>query len=233
MSRLRAIIFDFNGVIIDDEPLHCRATAAALRERGLFLSEEAYYASYLGLNDRSVFSKALSLDPSCPSQSAELRTVIRRKEEHYRRELEGHLVIFPGIPELIRELSQEVPLAIASGARASEIDYVLAKGGLAPYFSAIASSDEITNGKPSPDVFLAAFRHLRSRVPSLGDLLARECAVVEDAPNGVIAAHAAGMRTLGVMTTACRERLKEAEHVVDRLAGLSFTRLAEVLGFDA
>jgi HAD superfamily hydrolase (TIGR01509 family) len=232
MTKLRAIIFDFNGVIIDDEPLHCRATQAALKERGLFLSDEAYYAKYLGLNDRSVFSIALGIDPGAPSQAAELLAVIHRKEEHYRHELEGHLVLFPGVPELIRELSEQVPLAIASGARANEIEHVLAKGGLASHFSAIVSSDEILNGKPNPDVFLAAFRLLRSRVPSLEDLLARECAVVEDAPNGVLAAHAAGMRTLGVSTTACRERLKDAGHVVERLAGLSYARMAEVLGFD-
>jgi beta-phosphoglucomutase len=233
MSKLRAIIFDFNGVIIDDEPLHYRAMAATMREHGLQLSEDEYYRTYLGINDHCCFKHALSLDPECPLGSNKLRAAIDRKAQHYRSELAGHVVLFPGVGTLLRELSERVPLAIASGAHASEIDFVLARGGIAPYFSAIVSSDDVVNGKPNPEIFLTALRKLKTRVPCVADLSPEECAVVEDAPNGVLAARAAGMRTLAVVTTAAADRLGQAQHVVPKLEGLSFSRIAEALGFDA
>lgn len=213
---MRAVIFDFNGVIINDEPFHFLMFQKVLREEGVDFTKEDYFGIYLGLDDKGCFAAVLR-DRGRPEQPAEIMELVERKAAYYLQELDQHLILFPGVPEFVARLTTSFPLAICSGARQHEIEIVLDKSGLTNYFQVIISADQIHAGKPDPGGYLATLGALRRQVSGLSELRAAECLVIEDAPAGIQAAHAAGMRCLAV-TNSCRAGdLTEAELVVGNL----------------
>jgi beta-phosphoglucomutase len=213
---LRAVIFDFNGVIINDEPLHFLMFQKVLREEGVDFTKEDYFGIYLGLDDKGCFAAVLR-DRGRPKQPAEIMELVERKAAYYLQELDQHLVLFPGVPECVARLAATFPLSICSGARQHEIEIVLDKSGLTRYFKVIVSADQIHAGKPDPGGYLATLAALRRQTSDLRELKADECLVVEDAPAGIQAAHAAGMRCLAVTNSREPEDLAEAELVVGDL----------------
>lgn len=213
---LRAIIFDFNGVIINDEPFHFLMFQKVLREEGVDFTKQDYFGIYLGLDDKGCFAAVLR-DRGHLKQPAEIMELVERKAVYYLQELDQHLILFPGVPECVARLATSFPLAICSGARQHEIEIVLEKSGLRRHFQVIISADQIHAGKPDPGGYLATLGALRGQVSGLSELKAEECLVIEDAPAGIQAAHAAGMRCLGVTNSRLAEDLAEAELVVDNL----------------
>jgi len=218
---VRAMIFDFNGVIIDDEHLHFLAFQKTLAERGHAIEEPEYLARYLGLDDRGFFTRALADRGEGLAPDA-IWALVEKKALHYEAELEGHMRLVDGAVDLVRDAATRVPLAIASGARRREIELVVARAGIAQCFSAIVSADEVARGKPAPDGYLAALALLQKQHPSLD---AASCLVVEDAVNGVRAAHAAGMRAVALTSSLDAAALAEADLVVDSLVGASLPSL--------
>jgi HAD superfamily hydrolase (TIGR01509 family) len=222
---LKAIIFDCDGVIADTEPIHMAAFGRVLAEEGITLTEEDYFAHYLALDDRGCFTKALagagrSLTPE------QLIEMIRRKAEYVEPAMKAELRILPGAAEFIHLASEVYPLAVASGALRAEIELVLKYGDLRDRFRVIVSAEDVERSKPHPDPFLKA-RELLNGVA--GDHIEpAECLVIEDSIHGIRAAHQAAMRCLAVSNSYPREKLAEADHVVDSLAGLSL-RDAEAL----
>lgn len=226
---LRCIIFDFNGIIIDDEELHFRAFAKVLEEQGLDLTQQEYFATYLGLDDKGCLEAALSDKAPAPPSTERVMELVERKAEVYLDELEGNMRLFPGVVSLIRHLAdqKDLHLAINSGARAHEIRHVLERAGLTGCFHATVSADEVTNGKPDPEGYLEACSRLKASVPALGDLSPSECLVIEDSPNGIKAAHRAGMACVGVTNSRSRAELQDAELVVDTLEGVTAETLRQ------
>ena len=222
---MTAVIFDFNGVIVDDEDQHLRAFSATLSEDGVTLDRDEYYATYLGLGDRELFDAVLR--DKCnrtPSQS-ERDALVERKAAAYLRAIEGGVRLYPGVHQLIDELASTVPLAIASGARRHEIERILTDVDLRRYFQAIVSADDVAHSKPNPAPYLAAWRALST---SAADLEAAQCIVIEDAPAGIEAAHAAGMRCVAVATSRPRALLESADFVAGALTDLSLAKLLAV-----
>ncbi|MGA2609170.1 MAG: HAD family phosphatase [Terriglobia bacterium] len=213
---LRAVIFDFNGVIIDDEPFHFLMFQKVLREEGVDFSKEEYFGIYLGLDDKGCFAAVLR-DRGRLREPSEIMELVERKAVYYLQELDQYLTLFPGVPECVARLAASFRLAICSGARQHEIEIVLGKSGLKRYFQVIISADQIHAGKPDPGGYLATLGALRQQVSGLSELKADECLVIEDAPAGIQAAHAAGMRCLAVTNSRRAEDLAEAELVVGDL----------------
>ncbi len=214
-QRLAAVIFDFNGVIIDDEPLHHRAAAAVLAERGVDLPAEVYFGSCLGVSDLEILSRHL------PDEGeAGLARLVRQKTEIYAGMLQEDYRLCPGAAALVRALAAELPLAIASGALREEIAPVLAREGMGGCFAAVVSAEDVEACKPDPAPYLEAARRL--------GLPASRCLVIEDAPGGITSAHAAGMRCVGVTTSAPAEALARADLVVPSLKELDLARLRSV-----
>src|ERR1051325_4277498 len=120
---LRAIIFDFNGIIVNDEPIHFRLFQRVLADQGLTLSEDEYYARYLGFDDRGAFMAAYK-DNNRLLDEASLAQLIARKAALYQIEIRNQVDIFPGVQSLIRALAGKLPLAVASGALRHEIDAI-------------------------------------------------------------------------------------------------------------
>lgn len=222
----RLIIFDFNGVIVDDEHLHYRAFAQVLQEDGLTLTEREYFEHYLGLDDRGFFRQALSDKWRRPPAAAEVRALVERKADVYL-ELLGDdpatLPLFPGVVELVRRSAEHLPLAINSGARRREIELILERAGLRDCFPVVVSADEVEEGKPSPEGYLTALRRVRREVEGCRDVQPAQCLVIEDAPHGIAAAHAAGMRCVAVASSRPKSELAAADAVVERLEELDLS----------
>ena len=226
MSRgPRALVFDFDGVIADDEPLHLAAFQRTLAGEGITLTPEAYYARYLGFDDHDAVVEALR-DAGRPVTPDRVQALMAAKAGHFLDLVRDGVRIFPGVPELVRAAAGRVPLAIASGALRREIALILAQAGLTRAFTAIVSAEDVEEGKPSPAAFLAALERLRETVP---DLAAAHCLVVEDSRAGVEAARRAGMRCLAVTNSYPAEALADADLVVTSLDEVTWERLESII----
>jgi HAD superfamily hydrolase (TIGR01509 family) len=210
---LKAVIFDFNGVLVDDEPIHFELFRKVLAEEGLTLTNEAYVERYMGMDDRGCF-RAVFEDNGRKVNDAEVAQLIGRKAAYYRETIAERIVIFPGVKRLVPELAARFPLAVASGALRAEIEMILQVARLKDYFSVIASAEDVDHGKPHPEVFVKALRGLNEgrREP----IRASECLVIEDTKDGLAAAHRAGIKCLAVTNSYPAAEL-EAEAVVDSL----------------
>jgi beta-phosphoglucomutase len=207
---IKAIFFDFNGIIIDDEPLQMKAYGDALAPHGITLTEENYY-SLLGTDDtgfiRRTFERA-----AVPLADETLRAVIERKSALHRELIKDELPLFPGVLTFIKAAAREFPLGLVSMASRVEIDYALERAGFSKLFGVIVSAQDAPRYKPDPCCYERAFalRNEQRRAARQLPLLAQECLAIEDAPPGIQAARAAGMRTLGVTNTVPERALREA-----------------------
>lgn len=223
---LRAIIFDFNGVISDDEPIHLEVLRRVLAEEGIAMSDEDYFTKYLGRDDRLCFTTAL-VDAGRPRPTPEtLERLIARKASYYLEAISGGAPLFPGVADLIRRLSPVYPLAIASGALRAEIEAVLAQSGLGEHFRAVISSEDVSRSKPDPEIFLSALSSLNRTLALAQPIEPRECLVIEDSLSGIEAARRAGMRALAVTTSFPAHALAAADWVVESLDGFDPSSLA-------
>jgi HAD superfamily hydrolase (TIGR01509 family) len=219
---LRAIIFDCDGVIADTEPIHMAALARVLAGEGISLTKEDYFAEYLALDDRACFTKALSLD-GLPDAQERVNELIRRKSHYVDKIITDGVQILPGVSEMIREAANHYPLAIASGALRREIEAIVRNAGLEHCFKVIVSAEDVMRSKPYPDPFLKALDLFNQCWTET--IVPGECLVIEDSIHGIRAAHQASMRCLAVTNSYPKEKLAEAELVVDTLEGLSMNRL--------
>jgi HAD superfamily hydrolase (TIGR01509 family) len=225
MAKLQAIIFDFDGVIADTEPLHYAALRQVLSaEFGIRLSQAEYYADYLGYDDRGCFKAALAAHgrPLTPGLIDEL---VQKKGHAYLAALGTDLKLFPGVRYLIEEAARTYRLAIASGALRSEIELILEEAGLRKAFVHITSAEDVSDGKPSPEPFLHAMAGLAAISPAR-TVCPDECLVIEDSLPGIRGARAAGMKVLAVANTHPMEEIEEADAVTTSLAQVKLEELA-------
>src|SRR5262245_53234412 len=203
---IRAVIFDFNGILADDDPIHMQALHRVVQEEGLTFTEDEYMEHYLPLNDQDCF---LSLwqkhGRALPSQ--QLKELIDRKSAYYFSAIEQKNVLFEGAAGAVRAAASRGPVAIASGASIGEIRHILSAAGLLGCFTAIVAAEDVRRGKPDPEPFQLAFERLKQ---TCADLAPGECVAVEDSLGGIRSAHAAGIACLGVAHSYPRGRLAEA-----------------------
>jgi HAD superfamily hydrolase (TIGR01509 family) len=213
---LRAVIFDFNGIIVDDEPIHFQLFQKVLREEGIILSEEAYYARYLGFDDKGAFSAAYR-ENNRTLGDKQLGALIERKAAYYQDAIRNHVAIFPGVKKLIAALSGNLPLAVASGALRQEIETILSTADLFGCFRAVIASEDVEKGKPEPEIFLKALAQLNADAANSDPISAAQCVVIEDSKEGIKGARRAGMRCLAVSNSHPAELLSEADAIVKSL----------------
>ena len=227
MTTLTAMIFDFDGVIADTEPLHFSSFRQTLAEIGINLTESDYYANYLGYDDRGCFIAALDMHQH-PTDPATLRQLMQRKARAYLESVKEHQVIFPGVREFVRESATAYPLAIASGALRHEIEVILDQAGLRKEFLHITSAEDVTRGKPDPQPFLQALNGLNRQRPEHA-ITAGSCLVIEDSIPGIRGAKTAGMKVLAVANTHRVQDLHDAHAVVQNLSHIRLNELRESL----
>ena len=212
---LRAAVFDFDGVIVDSEPLHFRSLREALRPEGVEITEEEYLQVYLAFDDREAIRLALEHhgESADPARRARIEA---RKVDIFARLIPG-VPVFAGARALVRALEEEMPLAIASGARHAEVDAILRGVGLRDAFLAIVGAEDAVRTKQDPAPFLEAACRLAARTPGLAPA---ECVAFEDSMAGIAAARGAGMKVVGVAHSYPAEKLRAAHRVVDSLVGV-------------
>ncbi len=224
---LKAIIFDFDGVIAHTEPIHLQAFQIVLEEERISLSEEQYYERYLAYDDKTFFKKLLE-DRAVNHSDDYISRLVTRKSLHYNRLITGNVELFPGVLELISEVRGRVRLAIGSGALRQEIEHILNFAGIRKDFEFIVGAEDVEKCKPAPDVYLEV--HRRLNVQSLPEdvVLLKECLVIEDSISGVRAARSAGMKCIAVTNSYPMERLSEANLVIESLDGIKLHDLIQV-----
>ncbi len=218
-----AVIFDFNGVLIDDESVHFALFREVLAQEGVTITERDYHERYLGYDDRGCFDAALK-DAGQRADRARLDDLIARKARRYIEVAEQGLRFFPAAAETLRSIAARWPVAINSGALRGEIEYALRRMDCLDRVAAIVSAEDTDKCKPDPEGYRLAFEALRARGPATtADLAPAACLVIEDSLAGIVSAKGAGMRAVGVSTTYAAEQLREAgaDDVVEALAAFT------------
>ncbi len=222
---IRAVVFDFDGVIANSEPLHFRAYRDVLLERGITLTERAYYDNYLGYDDVGAF-RAIGDDVGLELADHDIAELVARKAVRMEELERAASVLFPGARSAIERTAAKWPLAIASGALRAEILRVLDRESLRRFFRVVVSAEDTPASKPDPAPYLRAVQLLQTSVP---DLRPSECITIEDSRWGLMSARNAGLRTIGVTHTYPeRELADSADTVITRLDELTEDLLLRV-----
>jgi len=223
---LRAVIFDFDGVITDSEVLHLRAFNKVLARYNIEIKEEVYYKEYLGFTDLDCF-KSVVEKSELGLNSEQIRNLIKQKNQIFEELAATEATIFEGVPQFLQMLRENgVPIAICSGAVLEEISLILEQSGLGHFFDEIVAGDQITKGKPDPEGFLLALDRLNKGKQN--PIAAVECVVIEDSHWGLEAGNAAGMHTVGITNTYNPGQLSMAEKIVASLSELTIDDLRQI-----
>lgn len=214
-----AVIFDFDGVIVDTEPLHYKAFKQILIPHGLGFSWEQYIETYMGFDDRDAFVQAFNTKNKQLSHD-ELTQLISAKAAIFQDVIRSGVTPYPGVIDLIKTLhSAKTPLAICSGALRSDIMPILKMLNISDCFGIIVSADEVAKSKPDPECYRLAFERLSSQWP-LSILLPAQTLAIEDTPAGISAALNAGIQVIAVTNSYQRHYLSDATFIVESLEQL-------------
>jgi len=207
-----AVIFDFDGVIVNSEPLHYQACCAVFQKIGIAISHEEYMQKYVGLSDKELFPHVFQ-EKQYHFSADEIHAFIQEKIKHYT-DIISNITQFPvitGLENFIDHLvKQNKMLAICSGSTKEEIASVLKKWNqhhLKDHFKTMVTSEDVIHGKPSPEGYLLTAKRLN--IPT------QHCLVIEDSPFGITAAKNAGMFVVALLTSHSRQVLKDADLIVN------------------
>jgi beta-phosphoglucomutase len=223
---IAAVIFDFDGVIANSEPLHFRAFRDVAARRGLTLTEVDYYNRYLGFDDIGAFS-AMADDHGLALAEGDIAALVAEKAVVLEALERGGSVLFPGAREAIVRMAARGPIAIASGAIKPEIVRVLERDGLRSCFPVIVSAEDTALSKPDPAPYRLAVEQLSSHVGVC--LTPAECVAVEDSKWGLQSARGAGLRTIAITQSYDASILAaDADVVIDSLDALTDSLLSQL-----
>lgn len=213
----KAVIWDLDGVIADTGYFHFLSWQELTRQEGISFTEDDFRLTF-GQRNPEILTQILrrSLSPE------DINRLSWKKEELFRQLIAGKVKPLPGALELVRSLQHAgIKQGLASSTPRENIRLVLGSLGLAGFFEAIVSSEDVSRGKPHPEVFLLSAQKLRVKPGN--------CLVIEDAIDGVRAAKAAGMKCIAVTTTHPRQKLSEADTVVDSLTIVTAESVRQLL----
>jgi beta-phosphoglucomutase len=216
LPRPEAVLFDFDGILVDSEPMHYRAFLEILDPLEMGFPWKEYAEIYMGFDDRDAFrvafrAKGIDLD------EANLAKLVAAKSRAFQDGIRNGVTSYPGAVPMLESLhAAGRPLALCSGALRSDIDPILAQLGVARCFDVIVSADDVRRSKPDPESYALAFARLSERYDTL--LTAPEKSVaVEDTPAGIRSAKGAGLRVLAVTNSYGAGELADADWIVDSL----------------
>src|SRR4051794_5727368 len=189
-----ATLFDYNGVLVNDETVHLAAFQDALAPLGVTLSEADYWEKYLGFDDVGAFD-AILRDAGRPADAPFITALVQAKRPLYRSRAEAHLPLFSGASELIRQRASAGPVGIVSGALRDEIELGLAALGVRELITSIIAAEDTRASKPDPHGYLLGIDALSALVPREH---AQRALVIEDSLAGIESAKAAGLPCIAV-----------------------------------
>ena len=205
---IKAVVFDFDGVLADSEPLHLAACQEVFSSIGLILTREEYYARYLGFDDPTMF-RELARDRGWEFDHEKVAALIAEKSRVFDEIIERTDVLYPGAAKCVERLAPAFPLGIASGALRHEITLILRRAGLHRHFRFIVASGDTPNSKPAPDPY--------ARAADLHGVPAAACVAIEDSRWGIESAKGAGLKCVGITNTYPAAELMNADRVVSSL----------------
>ncbi len=197
---IKAVLFDFNGVIIDDERVHLDLFVEVLSLYGVVVDRDLYWKEFLGMDDRGALSGLWSRHFGREPEDRVLHEMIEKKAAIYMDRLSSGIPLYEGVASLIKDLSHIYPMGIVSGALRPEIEGTLSRNGLREYFHFIVSAEDTERGKPDPEGYDKGFSRLAS-MDGLDGLSRGEVLVIEDSVQGVEAAKLAGLKAFAVCHT--------------------------------
>lgn len=221
MTPVRAVVFDFDGVLADTERLHLVALRDTLATRGWTLTDQDYFTHYLGYDDRGCLTEFARRE-GVTLDDRSLQVLLRDKGQRYADLFDRGQVLFPTARPCLERLAADFPLAIASGSLRGEIERILDANDLRGFFRTIVGADDVREGKPAPESYAKA-------VAALG-VTGPDAIAIEDSPWGLQSARGAGLRTIGITTSYPASVLTDAMHVVaslDEITADVFTRIPD------
>jgi beta-phosphoglucomutase len=219
---LNAVIFDFDGIIVDSEPLHYQAFQAVLDPLEKGFTWDKYCETYIGFDDRDAFREAFRAAGKkiC---SRDLKRLIAEKAKLFQELVhDGKAEPLPGAVELIRSIPRKLPLGLCSGALREDVMPILANLGLENSFRVIVTADDTEKSKPDPAPY-------RLTVEKLGIDDTTRTVAIEDTPAGILSAKAAGLKVLAVTNSYDRDYLLEADAVTDSLEHVTRLSLEDMV----
>jgi beta-phosphoglucomutase len=218
-QKLKAVIFDFDGIIVDTEPIHYRSFQVVLEPLGLGYSWDEYVARYMGFDDRDAFTEAFRSGRKSLSPDG-LEELISLKAKLFHDVVADGVTAYPGVVELICSLSSEIPLAVCSGALRSDIVPILRQLSIENAFSAMVTADEVPASKPDPASYMLTVEKLAAVFPETG-ISASSCVAIEDTPAGIASASGAGIPVIAVTNSYPPDQLFNAKRIISSLADIS------------
>ncbi|MCY2953356.1 MAG: HAD family phosphatase [Planctomycetota bacterium] len=227
----RAILFDFDGVLVNSEPLHFFAFQEVLKAEKIDLAEQDYYNEFIGFDDRGAFKRIFEKNGRTLDPKTFLRVMTRKKEAMLRQIYSRKYQALPGVEQFVRALWRNYPLAICSGALRDEVEMMLEGVALRDCFSVIVAAEDVTAGKPDPKGYLLTLKSLSEKLKKI--IKPEECLIIEDAPAVIQNVRAEGFPVLGVASSFNPDKLKEAnwttkslncDEVQKQIPGLKMTR---------
>jgi len=215
-----AVIFDFDGVLADSEPLHLKSYQALLEPHGIHLDEKTYAERYLGYDDEGALQR-IAVDYGLLLGDEEIEMLVIEKGHVFERLVGSRDVLYPGAADCVRRLAAAWPVGVASGALRADIDLILRGAGVGDLFAFIVAAGDTDRTKPAPDPYL--------RAAELHGVAPASCVAIEDSHWGLESARAAGMRTIAITHTYPRAALAgSADAVIDSLAELTRDFIAQL-----
>lgn len=214
-----AVVFDFDGVIVDTEPIHYQAFQKLLEPVGLGYSWQDYVSTYMGFDDRDAF-KTVYKKGNINLTNTKLYELIEQKAAAFQEIISSGVSPYPGVLELISELTtHKVPLAICSGALRCDITPILEVFGIKNCFEHIVTADDVQQSKPDPASYLMVKQLLLNTHPELYDA-SKGVFVIEDTPAGIESAKGADLKVIAVTNSYPAALLHRANHRVESLLEL-------------
>ena len=219
---INAILFDFDGIIVDSEPMHFRAFQAVLKPLEKSFSWEEYCETYIGFDDRDAFKEAYKVkgEKIC---TRDLKRLIREKAAVFQQLIhDGEATPLPGAIELIKSIPRKLPLALCSGALREDILPILKNLGIESAFSVIVTAEDTKKSKPDPAPYNLAIKQLGLSDPA-------NAIAIEDTPAGIVSAKGAGLKVLAITNSYDREYLLDADAVTDSLENIDRPSLEDMV----
>jgi HAD superfamily hydrolase (TIGR01509 family) len=226
-TMLKAVIFDFDGIIVDTEPIHFQAFQNILQPLGLGYSWEEYLEKYIGFDDRDAFRESFTSAGKILDDEM-LCNLINHKAEFFEKIVRQGVQPYPGVLELVKALSGNLPLGLCSGALRRDIEPILEQFGWQHTFDAIVTADDVKASKPDPESYLLSLQRLTEVFHSM-TILPHECIAIEDTPAGIESALTAGLAVLAVSNSHSEQRLVGATRVTDSLENITIDVLRSFL----
>ncbi|MGA2171435.1 MAG: HAD family phosphatase [Sedimentisphaerales bacterium] len=223
---LRAIVFDFDGVLVDSELLHFQAFNNIFRPLHVEMSIQQYYDKFLGLTDEELL-RLLDKQNNLRLSEQRLQKLLKEKAAEFKELALTQATVIAGVPEFLKMLADnKIPMAVCSGALLPEIEMILKGAGLRHFFDVIVSAEQVKKGKPDPEGFLLALKLLNKKTSQ--PINPQDCIVIEDSHWGLEAARAAGMHPIAVTNSYSADQLKPSDRTVANLNQLTLEDLCSL-----